>query len=285
MLLDLLIGGSVNGAFYALLALGFCLMFGVARIVNLYHGSYYLLGAYFYYVFSVSLGWGLALAAAGSLALVVMIAVVLDKWVISRVRHSATTVMILTLGLASFTQYLFRIIFGAKFLNVQGFVTGSVNILGVVTPSTRLFAFAAAMLLIAAMWYFIRRTPAGKAVMAVAQDKLAATYMGINSTFVYTLTAAISAFLAAAAGILVAPFLTVEPAMWLFPLIKAFAIVILGGLGSLEGSVVVAFLLGYIETFVSLVISTNLRELVFLGVVLLVLVIKPSGLMGKGAGV
>lgn len=281
-MLDLLIGGSVNGAFYALLALGFCLMFGVARVVNLYHGSYYLLGAYLYYTYSVLAGLPLALAALLSLATVVGIAILLDKYIISRVRSSATTVMILTLGLASFTQYLMRIIFGAKYLNVQGFVDGGVAIFGVTVPSTRLLAFAVAVTLIAALWYFIRRTPAGKAIMAVAQDGLAATYMGINSTLAFTMTTAISAFLAASAGIVVSPFLTVEPAMWLFPLIKAFAIVILGGLGSLEGSVIVAFLLGYIETFVSLAISTNLREIVFLGVVLIVLIVKPSGLMGKG---
>ncbi len=282
MLMDLAIGGSVNGAFYALLALGFCLMFGVARIVNLYHGSYYLLGAYLYYVGSVVLQWSLWAAAAGSLAAVVVLAVLIDRYVIGRVRSSPTTVMILTLGLASFTQYLVRIVFGAKYLNVPGFVQGSVSVLGVVVPSTRLLAFAVSVVLIAALWYFIRRTPAGKAIMAVAQDRLAATYMGVNAALAFTVTAAISAFLAAAAGIVVAPFLTVEPAMWLFPLIKAFAIVILGGLGSLEGSVVVAFLLGYVETFVSLVISTNMREIVFLAVVLLVLLVKPSGLLGKG---
>lgn len=281
-MLELLIGGSVNGAFYALLALGFCLMFGVARVVNLFHGTYYLLGAYFYYIYSVSLGWALGLAALSALATVVAIAVVLDRFIIDRVRGQATTVMILTLGLASFTQYLVRIIFGPKYLHVRGFVDGSVNLLGVTVASTRLLAFVASILLIAGLWYFIRRTPYGKAVMAVAQDGYAATYMGINANSVYVVTAAISAFLAAAAGIFVSPFLTVEPAMWLFPLIKAFAIVILGGLGSLEGSVIVAFLLGYIETFVSLAISTNAREIVFLVVVLVVLLIKPAGLMGKG---
>lgn len=280
-MLDLLIGGSVNGAFYALLALGFCLMFGVARIVNLYHGSYYLLGAYLYYTYAVLVGLPLGLAALCSLATVVALAIVLDKFFISRVRHSATTVMILTLGLASFTQYLVRIIFGAKFLHVRGFVDGSIDVLGVTVPSTRVLAFVVSVALIGGMWYFIRRTPAGKAIMAVAQDGLAATYMGVNSGFAFLLTTAISAFLAASAGIIVAPFLTVEPGMWLFPLIKAFAIVILGGLGSLEGSVIVAFLLGYIETFVSLAISTNLREVVFLIVVIIALIVKPTGLMGK----
>lgn len=281
MFIDLLIGGSVNGAFYALLALGFCLMFGVARIVNLYHGSYYLLGAYFYYVFSVVFKLPLLLAAASSLVSVVVLALFLDRFVISRVRQSPTTVMILTLGLASFTQYLVRILFGAKYLNVQGFVSGSISLFGVVVPATRFLAFTISVALIAWLWYFIRRTPAGRSIMAVAQDKLAATFMGVNADRAYLLTTAISAFLAASAGILVSPFLTVEPAMWLFPLIKAFAIVILGGLGSLEGSVIVSFLLGYIETFVSLAISTNVRELVFLAVVLVVLVVKPSGLLGK----
>lgn len=281
MFTDLVIGGSVNGAFYALLALGFCLMFGVARIVNLYHGSYYLLGAYFYYVYSVLIQLPLAAAALASLATVVVLAIFLDRYVVSRVRHSPTTVMILTLGLASFTQYLVRIVFGAKYLHVKGFVEGNISLLGVVVPATRFLAFAVSVALIVWLWYFIRRTQTGKAIMAVAQDRLAATFMGVHSERAYLLTTAISAFLAAAAGVLVSPFLTVEPGMGMFPLIKAFAIVILGGLGSLEGSVIVAFLLGYIETFVSLAISTNIRELVFLAVVLLALIIKPSGLMGK----
>lgn len=279
---ELLVGGGVNGAFYALLALGFCLTLGVARVVNLFHGSYYMLGAYFYYIYSVPLGWPLALAAAASLATVVVLAVILDRLIIDRVRNEATTVMILTLGLASFTQYLIRLVFGPKYLNVRGFVDGSVGLLGVTVPSTRLLAFAVSVLLIAALWLFIKRSYYGKAIMAVAQDGYAATYMGINSGSVYVVTAAISAFLAATAGIFVAPFLTVEPAMWLFPLIKAFAIVILGGLGSVEGSVIVAFLLGYIETFVSLAISTNAREIVFLVVVLAVLLVRPAGLMGRG---
>jgi branched-chain amino acid transport system permease protein len=281
-MLDLLVGGSVNGAFYALLALGFCLMFGVARIVNMYHGSYYLLGAYFYYMFSVQFGLNLYISAVGSLVLVVLVAIFIDRCLIERVRSSATTVMILTLGLASFTQYLFRILYGPRYLNVHGFVDGSVLLFGIPVPSTRLLAFVVSILLIVGLWYFIRRTPTGKAIMAVAQDQYAATYMGINAGRAFLLTTGISALLAGAAGVFVAPFLTIEPGMWLFPLIKAFAIVILGGLGSLEGSVIVAFLLGYIETFVSLVISSNAREIVFLVIVLIVLVVKPSGLLGKG---
>lgn len=281
-MLELLIGGSVNGAFYALLALGFCLMFGVARVVNLYHGSYYLLGAYCYYIYSTPLGLGLGVAAALALATVMLAALGIDRLLIDRVRRSPTTVMILTLGLASFTQYLVRLVFGPKFLNVHGFVDGSVQLLGVTVASTRVLSFVVSIALIALLWYFVRRTKVGKAIMAVAQDGYAATYMGIDAKTVFMLTTAISASLAAAAGIIASPFLTVEPAMWLFPLIKAFAIVILGGLGSLEGSVIVAFLLGYIETFVSLAVSSNAREIVFLVVVLVVLIVKPSGLMGKG---
>lgn len=282
MILDLVINGSVNGAFYALLALGFSLMFGVARIVNLYHGSYYLLGAYCYYVYAVLAGLPAIVAALAAVATVTVLAVALDRYIIARVRGSATTVMILTLGLASFTQYLMRLLFGAKYLHVPGFVDGAVAVAGVNVPATRFLAFWASVVLIAALWCFIRRTNTGRAIMAVAQDDYAAVYAGINPLYAYTVTAAVSALLAAAAGVLVAPFLTVEPAMWLFPLIKAFAIVILGGLGSLEGSVIVAFLLGYVETYVSMAISANLRELVFLAIVLVVLVVRPAGLLGKG---
>lgn len=278
---DILINGSINGAFYALLALGFCLMFGVARLVNLYHGSYYMLAAYFTYLFAVLLRLPLLLAVAASLSGVVAVAILVDRVCVNRVRQSSIAVMICTLGLAYFTQYLVRILFGPRYLSIPAFVSGNAGILGVVIPSTRLLAFGVGIVLILALWAFIGKTRAGRSIMAVAQDPEAATYMGINTSAAFTMATGISAFLAGVAGIVVAPFLSVDPGMWLLPLIKAFAIVILGGLGSLWGSVLAAFLLGYIETGVSLTLSTNVREIVFLAVVLLVLIIKPSGLLGK----
>ena len=128
---------------------------------------------------------------------------------------------------------------------------------------------------------FIQRTRLGSAILAVSQDPNAAQYMGINTNRVFTIVMAISAALAATAGVMVAPFLTVQPGMGLVPMIKAFSIVILGGLGSIPGSLLAAVVLGYSETLVGYLISSSYTELVSLVAILLALILRPAGLFGK----
>ncbi|HCL56736.1 MAG TPA: branched-chain amino acid ABC transporter permease [Spirochaetia bacterium] len=281
-------GILINGSIYALLALGFALIFGAARVVNLYHGTFYMLGAYFTYSF-YSLSIPLGIAAILSLICVGALGLVVFK-IIEPIRKQGVAVLIVTIGLAFFTQELIHIFYGTgtknipSFLNMKdtmGLPMTSITISGVVLPVDRLFAFGVAVVLIFLLWIFVDKTKAGKGVMAVAQDEEAAMTVGINPRVVNIIAIAFSAMLAGAAGIVRAPFLPVNSHMWLDPLIKAFAIVILGGLGSVWGSVIAAFILAFAEAMASNLISPSLGSVVFLLVVLIMLVVKPKGIMGK----
>jgi branched-chain amino acid transport system permease protein len=141
------------------------------------------------------------------------------------------------------------------------------------------------VVLLAVLWTFMRRTRLGAAILAISQDAEAAQYVGIDSNRIFAVVMALSAALAAAAGVLVSPFLTVQPTMGLLPMIKAFSIVILGGLGSIPGSLLAALVLGYSETLVAYLGSAAYTEMVSLVAILITLVLRPSGLFGARAAV
>jgi branched-chain amino acid transport system permease protein len=135
---------------------------------------------------------------------------------------------------------------------------------------------------VALLWFFIKKTRTGKSISAVAQNKDASILVGIQYEKVYRMTMAISAALAATAGVFISPILEAVPTMWSFPLFKAFAIVIIGGLGSMEGAILASLLLGYSETLVSILLSANYSDMVYLVAIILVLALRPRGLLAKG---
>jgi branched-chain amino acid transport system permease protein len=166
---------------------------------------------------------------------------------------------------------------------VPAFVDAKFTIAGVDVGGARLLALGVSVVLIAALWTFIQRTRLGSAILAISQDPIAAQYMGIPSDRIFSVVMGISAALAAAAGILAGPFLTVQPTMWLLPIVKAFAIVVVGGLGSIPGSILAALMLGYAETIVAYTISNAWTEIVSVLATLLMLVFRPAGIFGRRA--
>ena len=147
----------------------------------------------------------------------------------------------------------------------------------------RLLTLVVAAVAIAALYLFIQFTRLGSAILAISQDPEAAKYMGIPSDKIFSLVMAISAALAALAGVMAGPSLSVQPSMHLLPIVKAFAIVVVGGLGSIPGSIAAAFLLGYAETCVAYLISASWTEIVSVLATLLMLVFRPAGIFGKRA--
>jgi branched-chain amino acid transport system permease protein len=173
--------------------------------------------------------------------------------------------------------------FGSEYRNVPSLVTAKYTIAGVDVAGQRLLSVAAAVVLIGALWLFIQRTRLGSAILAISQDPEAAQYMGIPSDRIFAIVMALSAALAATAGVLAGPFLTEQPTMWLLPIIKAFAIVVVGGLGSSPGSILAALMLGYAETIVAYTISTGWTEIISVLATLLMLIFRPAGMFGKRA--
>ncbi len=279
--MEILIYGAVTSAIYAMLAVGFTLIFGVARVLNLAHGSFYALGAYGAYVLTSVVGLPLWLAAILAVAGVSVFGVLVEKILIRPLRYSQLGVLMITLAIALVVEQTLFLTFGSEYRNVPAFVDTKINIGGVDVAGQRLLTLVVAGVSISLLYLFIQRTRLGSAILAISQDADAAKYMGIPSDRIFSLVMAISAALAALAGILAGPFLSVQPSMHLLPIVKAFAIVVVGGLGSIPGSILAAFMLGYAETIVAYEISTSWTEIVSVLATLLMLVFRPAGIFGK----
>ncbi|MBM3337194.1 MAG: branched-chain amino acid ABC transporter permease [Betaproteobacteria bacterium] len=264
-----------------MLAVGFTLIFGVARVLNLAHGSFYALGAYGAYVLTSIAGLPLWLAAILAVIGVSLFGVLVEKILIRPLRYSQLGVLMITLAIALVVEQSLFLTFGSEYRNVPAFVDTKINMGGVDVAGQRLLTLVVAGVSIAMLYLFIQRTRLGSAILAISQDADAAKYMGIPSDRIFSLVMAISAALAALAGILAGPFLSVQPSMHLLPIVKAFAIVVVGGLGSIPGSILAAFMLGYAETIVAYEISTSWTEIVSVLATLLMLVFRPAGIFGK----
>jgi branched-chain amino acid transport system permease protein len=282
-LLEILIVGAVSSAIYAMLAVGFTLIFGVARVLNLAHGSFYALGAYGAYFFTSHLKLPLLPAALLSVAVVAVFGIVVERVFIRPMRKSQLAVLMITLAVALVIEQALFLTFGSEYRNVPAFVDAKFTLGGVDVGGARLLALGVGVVLIAALWLFIQRTRLGSAILAISQDPVAAQYMGIPSDRIFSIVMGISAAMAAAAGVLAGPFLTVQPTMWLLPIVKAFAIVVVGGLGSIPGSVLAALMLGYAETVMAYTISSAWTEIVSVLATLTMLILRPAGIFGRRA--
>jgi branched-chain amino acid transport system permease protein len=282
-LLEIIIVGAVTGSIYAMLAVGFTLIFGVARILNLAHGSFYALGAYGTYALTSIAKLPLWQAATISVVAVAMFGVAIERTLIRPMRKSQLAVLMISLAVALIVEQMLFLIFGSEYRNVPAFVQDMYTIGGVDVAGQRLLALAVGVIAVGALYTFIQTTRLGSAILAISQDPEAAQYMGIPSDRIFSVVMALSAALAALAGIMAGPFLSVNPSMHLLPVVKAFAIVVVGGLGSIPGSILAAFMLGYAETLVAYLVSTSWTEIVSVLATLLVLVFRPAGMFGKRA--
>jgi branched-chain amino acid transport system permease protein len=280
-LLTILIYGAVISAIYAMLAVGFTLIFGVARILNLAHGAFYALGAYTAYSLTAIYGVPLLLAAPIAIAFVAAFGVAMERVLVRPLRHSQLAVLMITLAVALMVEQILLLTFGSEARNVPSMVTATLQIGTVDIGGQRLLALVVSIVILTGLWLFMQHTRLGAAILAISQDAEAARYMGIPSDRIYSIVMGLSAGIAAAAGVLVAPFQSVIPSMGLLPLVKAFAIVIVGGLGSIPGSIVGALLLGYTETFIAFQVSSEWSQIVSVLAVLVTLVIRPAGFFGK----
>jgi len=280
---QILVYGAVISAIYAMLAVGFTLIFGVARILNLAHGSFYALGAYIVYTLTANARLPLWLAAIAAILLVAFFGIAVERVLVRPLRRSTLAVLMITLAVALMVEQVLLLIFGSEARNVPSMVNATVRLLGVEVSGQRVVALTCGIAVLVGLWLFMQRTRLGSAILAISQDAEAAQYMGIPSDRIYSLVMGLSAGIAAAAGVLVAPFQTVIPSMGLLPLVKAFAIVVVGGLGSIPGSIVGALLLGYSETIIAFKISIEWSQIVSVAAVLLTLILRPAGFFGKRA--
>ena len=269
-----------RGAIYALVAVGFVLVFSVGGVLNLAHGTLFMLGGYLTYLFYGPLFGGRWLLPAIVLAVLstCALAALLHAVLLRRRLQSGSYVMVMSLAVALFVEQCLRAGFGTTSTSVPGLVTGSQTLMGVRLLKLEMLLFPLALALLAGLWLFLGHTAQGRSVIAVAQNRQGALLVGMDASMVVGGTVVLSAGLAALAGALVAPTITLVPNIWAYWLVKAFAIAILGGLGSLPGAVAAAFVLSFAEVLTTFALSDQFADLVALLVIVLVLILRPPGL-------
>jgi branched-chain amino acid transport system permease protein len=278
----IIIDGLISSSVYALLAVGFSLIFGVARIINLAHTAFYALGAYLIFTFASSLGLNLIPSIILSIIAVTIIGVFSYKLIIDPVRQHETTVFIVTIALAIIIQESLLMAYGGHFRGVPTVISGYATIMGVKVLNQHLLTFGVVLIILLATWILLMKTRLGVAIRATAQDREVANLMGINVSRIGMIAMAISVALAAIAGALVAPLFVLSPGMWMHPLVMVLAVVVLGGLGSIKGSLLGALILGFAETLVVFLAPSGafLKGSVALTIMLIVILVRPSGLFG-----
>ena len=281
VLLPQLLHGLVFGAALGLLALGLTVIFGLLGVMNFAHGELYMLGAYAgIAVISVAHSFWVALIAAP--ILVGLVAAVTEMTTLRPIyRREPLYGLILTFGLALVFREGARQIWGGDMRRVLPPFTGSTPLLGMTYPNYRLFLLAASSLILFALWLFFTRTRAGVVVRAAVQDAEMLDGLGVDVRRVFTLTFAASGALAALAGLLLAPIFTVYPQMGVEMILLAFIVVILGGMGSMGGSVVAALIIGVAQSLFSLWMNPQRVAIAIFGIMIVVLIVRPRGLFGR----
>lgn len=281
ILVQTTVNGLMVGMIYVLMAIGFTMVFGIMRIVNFAHGEFYMVGAF---LFAVLYGTsGLPVLPSLLLAVTVtgLLGLVMEWLVFSRLRGNELNGMIASLGIALIMQNSALLLWGPSARAVPPVVSGIVNVAGVVFPWSRLVVIAGAIIAVALLYIVVVHTQIGRAMRAVAQDPEIALVQGVRVEVIFPLAFVLGVGLAALAGALMAPVLSVSPFVGLAPTLKAFIIVVIGGLGSVPGAVAGGLLIGLIESFAGTFVSAASAEIFQFLVVIAVVLLRPEGLLGR----
>ncbi len=285
-----LINGLSLGSIYALIALGYTMVYGILKFINFAHGEVFMLGAFFGFYIAKFLGVD---SPSVTMALVILlltmsgtaiVGITIEKLAYKPLRNSSKlTVLITAIGVSLFLQYSGQLVFGADPKSFPTIIENtSFSILGATIGTNQIVVLVSALLLMVLLRIIVFRTRMGIAIRAVSNNMTAASLMGININNIISFTFAIGSSLAGAAGILYSiNYPSIDPLMGLLPGLKAFIAAVLGGIGNFPGAVVGGVLIGLVETFTVGYLSPTYRDAIAFAILILILLIKPTGLFGK----
>ena len=292
-----LINGLTIGSIYALIALGYTMVYGILRLINFAHGDIYMLGAYAGFILAASLGFaedpsafGFVVTLVGAMIIAAAVGMAIERFAYRPVRkYSKMTTLITAIGMSLLIEYLFVFIFtGTPRSFPQLLPSDNITLFGNATISTsQILIFVVSILLMVLLQWIIYRTKIGKAMRAVSFNINSAKLMGINTNFVIGFTFALGSALAAAGGVLTAQYNPkIEPLMGIMTGLKAFVAAVLGGIGNIPGAVLGGLLIGAAETLVVgygnyVGIPSTYRDAVAFAILILVLLLRPAGLLGS----
>ena len=285
VLLGQLVLGLVNGSFYALLSLGLAIIFGLLRVVNFAHGAFYMLGAFAAYLALTWFGIGYWWALLVSPLAVGILGIVLERLFL---RHLYTLDplygLLLTFGFALIAEGFMEVEFGSSGMSypVPDALSGPVNLGFMILPLYRAWVIVASLTVCLATWVVIEKTPLGATLRAATENPRLVQALGINVPLLMTAAYAAGAALAAFAGVLSAPMVQVNPLMGSNLIIVVFAVVVIGGMGSILGSIVTGIGLGLVEALTKVYYPEASAVVIFL-IMVIVLLLRPAGLFGRSA--
>jgi branched-chain amino acid transport system permease protein len=286
--MDILIYGTVNSIVFALIAVGFTLVYGVSRIPNFAHGSIYVLVGFLTWSFINDLKINYALAVLISLVIASIVGLIIYRFILIRLRGLPTSEIIASFavsliileglrmqGIAGFKGFI------GPFYVLQPFIEGKISIFGVFVDYQRIMIIAGGLVILIFMWLFTHYTKTGLSLRAIAQDEQAAMMLGVNSDRTAMISLAIGSALAGLAAVLILPLGNIAAEQGYRVLVYALAVCIIGGLGSWAGTILASFVLGFSMITSTVLFGALWENVVLIGTIILILLFKPSGLMGK----
>jgi len=280
---QVLINGLLLGAIYASVGVGFSLTWGVLNIINIAHGAMVMLGAYVTFYLFTALGIDPFLTIPVSMVVLFVLGYLLQRFIINRViPYGVFMTLVLTFGLSLFFIDVALIAFSGDYRSVTpGYAGAGMVFAGVVISYQRLAIFVVSLLLVLALHAYLTRSKLGRAIRATALNRASAQLLGVNVTSIYAITFGIGAAMAGAAGSLLSMTITITPFLGNAFIGKAFVVATLGGLGTIQGALVGGLILGLAESFGASLIGPSYQHAIGFGILVLVLILRPEGIMGK----
>lgn len=281
--MELLIQGILLGGLYATAALGLSLVFGTMRVVNLAHGEFLILGAYLTSAIVIAIGGDPLLIALPAAVILALAVYPLQRYVITPVMsHGEEAPIIATFGVSIAVQTVLLLLFSSNPLSISApYATSQVEVFGIGIRTSLLIALAIGVVLVLLLSFILRKTPFGRQVRAASIDPEAAGLVGIDVKRTYARVMSIAAFTAAIGGVLIALSFSVAPSSGTGWLLRAFTVVVIGGLGSIMGTLYGGLLVGLVETFGAVLFGPEYRDVIVFGVLVIVLLVRPNGLFAK----
>lgn len=283
-----LINGLQLGFVYALIALGYTMVYGIVRLINFAHGDVFMVGAYLGFYAITRANMPLPLAILVSMAGCAVLGVVIERVAYKPLRAAPRIAALITaIGVSLFLEYFssLRFVFGPNYLAYPQPIPPAVHTFaGVSVSSIQLVVFAVAIFLLVVLQLFVQKTKTGMAMRAVSFDRDTSRLMGINVDLIISITFALGSALAAAGGVLYGiAYPQIHPFMGIMPGLKAFVAAVLGGIGIIPGAMVGALILGVVEVLAAAFVSSTMRDVFAFGILILVLLVKPTGIFGGPA--
>jgi branched-chain amino acid transport system permease protein len=283
ILVQQLFNGLTIGSVYALVALGLTLVYGILHIPNFAHGALYMMGGYITLMMMVQYGLHYWLAILVSVIVVGLIGVLMERLVFYPLRHAPPIHdKIAAIGILLFLEAFAQFVWGADYQTMPTPYGQVVQLFGLTFTMQRLLIIIAAIAVMVLLYLFLKKTYTGASIIAMSQDRDGANLVGINTNRVAMLTFLISGGLAAIASSLAAPINLVFPGMGQLVILKAFVIIILGGMGSIPGAIIGGYILGFSESLGATYISNDYKDIIAFILLVIILSVKPTGLFAKG---